>query len=128
MYINCGKSIGCLLDNQKIEDFITPFATNMVFQHIGLFWIIKSNKNLHFDSQKYCITWILNVPWYNNMICSRLHGLVFEEYFTTAKRDKSNLMCSIEAHKKPQKPVNQNKPINDETSSGGARPLPLNST
>ena len=41
MYINFGKSIGCLLDNQKIEYFITPSVTNMVFQHIGSFWIIK---------------------------------------------------------------------------------------
>ena len=37
------------------------------------------------------------------MICSQLHGLVFEEYFRTAKRDKNNLMCSIEAYENPQK-------------------------
>ena len=24
MFFNCGKNIGCLLDNQKIENFITP--------------------------------------------------------------------------------------------------------
>ena len=37
MYINFGKLIGCLLDNQNIEYFITPFVTNMVFHNIGLF-------------------------------------------------------------------------------------------
>ena len=37
-------------------------------------------------------------------------------------------MCSIEAHEKQQKLVNEHKPVNDETSSVGARPLPLNST
>ena len=37
MCINFGKSISCFLDNQNIEDFITPFVTNMLFQHIGLF-------------------------------------------------------------------------------------------
>ena len=41
MCTNCGKSIGFLLDNQKIEKFISPFVTNMVFQNISLFWIIQ---------------------------------------------------------------------------------------
>ena len=45
MCINRGKNIGCSLDNKKIEDCINPFVTNLVFQYIGLFWIIKSNKN-----------------------------------------------------------------------------------
>ena len=45
MCINCGKSVGCLLCNQKIENFITPFVINMVFQNIGLFCVIHSNKN-----------------------------------------------------------------------------------
>ena len=54
MFINCGKSIGCQLGNQNLELFITPFVTNIVFQNIGLFWIIKSNKDLNFDFQKQC--------------------------------------------------------------------------
>ena len=33
-------------------------------------------------------------------MCSQLHGLVFEDYFKTDKRDKYNIMCSIEAHEK----------------------------
>ena len=36
MFMNCGKTTGCLLDNQIIEEFITPFVTNMVFQNVGL--------------------------------------------------------------------------------------------
>ena len=47
--INCGKIIGCSLDNQMIEDFITPFVINMVPHNVGLSWIIKSNQNLNFD-------------------------------------------------------------------------------
>ena len=31
MYINCGKSIVCLLENKTIEKLITTFVTNMVF-------------------------------------------------------------------------------------------------
>ena len=100
MCINCGKRIGCSLENQKIEDFITPFVTNMMFQHIGLFWTIKSNKNLNFDFQNHCPSWIPNGPWYKIMICSQLHGLVFEYYFKDAKREIYNLMYSIEAHVK----------------------------
>ena len=49
--INFVKRIGCLLENQEIENLITPFVTNMLFHNIGLFWIINSNKNLHFDFQ-----------------------------------------------------------------------------
>ena len=49
MYIDCGKTISCLLDNQPIEKFITAFVTNMVFQHAGLSWIIQSNQEINFD-------------------------------------------------------------------------------
>ena len=48
---------------------------------------------------------------------------VFEEHFTTDKGDKHNLMYSIEAHEENHKSINKNKSINDETNSGGARPL-----
>ena len=34
IYINSGKHICCLLDNQTIEKFITTFVINMVFQHV----------------------------------------------------------------------------------------------
>ena len=56
-------------------------------------------QNLHFDFQKNCPSGIRNGPWYKTILCSQLRGLVFEDYFTTPKRDKYNLMCSIEAHK-----------------------------
>ena len=54
MCINCGKNVGCSLDNHKIEDYITNFVTNIVLQHIGLFWIIDSNKDLNFNFQNHC--------------------------------------------------------------------------
>ena len=34
--INCVKTIGCLLENETIENFITTFVTNIVFQNVGL--------------------------------------------------------------------------------------------
>ena len=74
--------------------------------------------------QNHCPSWILNGPWYNNTICSRLYGLVFGDYLTTAKREIYNLSSYFEAHEKNHKSVNKHKPINDETSSGGFRPTP----
>ena len=60
--INRGKKIGCSLDNQTIKDYITPFVTNMLFQHFGLSWIFQSNKNLSFDFQQNCPSCIINDP------------------------------------------------------------------
>ena len=48
MCIDCGKSIGCSLDNQTMEKFITPFVPNMLFQNLGLSWFIKLNQKLNF--------------------------------------------------------------------------------
>ena len=31
MFINCGKTIGCSLENHPIKDFISTFVRNMVF-------------------------------------------------------------------------------------------------
>ena len=62
MYINCGNTIGCLLDNQPIKYLITPFE-KMVFQHAGLSWIIQSNQELNFNFQHHCISWITNFPY-----------------------------------------------------------------
>ena len=49
-------------------------------------------------------------------------SLVFEYYVTTARRDRYNLMCSIETHEK------NHKCVYDEASSDGGRPLSSNST
>ena len=120
-YSNFRRTIVLLLKNQTIENFITQFVTNMVLQHVGLYWIIQSNQNLNFDFQIHCISWVLNLPWYNTQICPRLHGSLFEDYVTTDRQGIYNLMCSIEAHKRYQ------KTINDDASSGGGIPLPSNS-
>ena len=51
MCMNCGKTIGFLLDNQKIENFIAPFVANMMFRNFGLSWIIEPNKKLNYYVQ-----------------------------------------------------------------------------
>ena len=62
-----------------------------------------------------------NDPFYNTTICSRLHSLLFEDYVTTFIRDQYNTIFTIEDHER------EHKFLSDEASSGGDRPLPLNS-
>ena len=110
-----------MLENQTIETFITHFVTNILLQHVGLYWIIQSNQNTNCEIQLHCIFWVLNVPWYNTKVCPGLHDSLFEDYVTTDRRDRYNLMCSIEAHER------DHKTINDDASSGGGMPLPSKS-
>ena len=99
MCINCGKSIGCSLDNQNIKLY-HHFFQKIVFCHTGLSLIIQSNKSLIFDFQNHFPSWIIIGPWYNTMICSIFYGSLFEDYCTTDKCDKYNIIFSIEAHAK----------------------------
>ena len=66
--------------------------------------------------------WILNVPWYNTIICSQLHGSSPEDYVTTARKYRYNLMFSTEAHGR------MHPTVNDDASSGGGIPMPPEST
>ena len=98
---------------------------------IPVYWVVLDysvNQNLSFESKKKCPSWTLILPWYNTTICLQLHGSLFENYLTTKKRDKYNLMCSNESHAKNLKSRNEHKPVNDDSSSGGTIPLPSNST
>ena len=95
-----------MLDIQPIEDFIAPFVSNIVFEHVGLTWIINTNQELNFYFQHPCTSWILNGPLYNTMICSQLHGFYFEDCVTTTRRDIYNIMCSIEDHDREHPIVN----------------------
>ena len=65
--INCGKTIGFTLDNRPIEEFITVFVTNVVFQNVGLS-LITELKKIKFDFEHRCPSWIKNFPWYNTKI------------------------------------------------------------
>ena len=93
----------------------------MVFRNVGLFCIIQPNQKLNFYSRTHFPSWVINGQWYNTMICSLLNGSSFEDYVTSARQDKYNLMCSIEAHEV------YHPTINYDSSSGGGRPLTFNS-
>ena len=81
----------------------------------------KTKKN-NFYLKLHCPSWVIYGPGYNIMVCSQWHGSLFEDYVTTSKRDRYNIIFPIEAHERNQKSVN------DEASSGGGRPLTYNST
>ena len=81
--INCGNIIVCLLENQTIEKFITPFFTEMAFPHVCLSCIIKPNQKIGIDFQLHYPYWVINGPWYNTVMCSQLHALLFSDYVTS---------------------------------------------
>ena len=39
-----------------------------------------------------------NGPWYNTMICSQLRFHNFEDYFTTGRKDRYELLCDVDAY------------------------------
>ena len=45
---NCGKETGLYMKNMNsnYKDIITLFVLNTVLQHVGMPWIIETNKNL----------------------------------------------------------------------------------
>ena len=70
-----------------------------MLHHVGMSWIISSNREMEYEmnetNHQY---WLNRVPWYNTYICSKLHGSRFEDFITQARTDRYNLMCSLVAH------------------------------
>ena len=48
------------------------------------------------------LDWLNKGPWYNRNICSKLHGINFEDFITQARTDRYNLMCDLVAHDRLQ--------------------------
>ena len=81
MCISCGKIIALSLENQELENFITPFVTNMVFQNIVLFWIIQFKKPNFFIFNitvllGYLITHVIILPYIHNGIVWYLNTIL----------------------------------------------------
>ena len=80
---------------------ITKFVLNAIFYHVGMLWIICTNKEIKYEIDKSNYQYWLNKgPWYNTAICSRLYGSLFEDFITHARTDRYNIMCSLGAHDK----------------------------
>ena len=114
--INCKREAGL---NSKInalifEEIITKFVLNAILHHVGMSWIIRSNKEMKYDMDKNNHQdWLNKIPWYNTSICFQLHGSRFEDFITQARAGIYNLMCSLVEHDKMQQDFK-----NDEISIG----------
>ena len=68
------------------------------------------------------LDWFDTGPWYNKNICSKLHGIKFEDFIIQARTDRYNIMCSLVAHDRLQTDYKDNK------SSIGDRAIPNDAT
>ena len=60
------------------KDIFTFFVFNTVLHHVGILWIIETNKDLEYDMEKYNPYLMTGGPWYNTSICKKLNGKLFE--------------------------------------------------
>ena len=63
---NCGKKTGLSMKsiNTNYKHIITFFVLNTVLHHIGMSWIIKTNKHLEYDRDKHNSDRITVGTWY----------------------------------------------------------------
>ena len=92
----------------------------MVFNHVGLSWIIDNNIHLKFDMEVQGRKCMEKVPWYNTTTCSQLNGHSFEDFFKTLCKDRYELMYYVYAYGK------EHAPIPDYASSGNVITMPIN--
>ena len=87
--INCKKEIGLNSETRftwVYDEVITKFVLNAMLHHVGMSWIISSNKEMDYDqyTNSNHLDWFNTGPWYNKNICSKLHGIKFEDFITQA--------------------------------------------
>ena len=99
--INCKKETGLYLEKSTLEENISKYVLNAMLHHVGMSWIICSNEEMRYESDKSNHQyWLNKYPWYNTAICSRLHGSLFEGFITYAGTDGYNILCYLVAHGK----------------------------
>ena len=65
---------------------ITKFVLNAMLHHVGMLWIISSNKEMRYDiGKKNHQDWLNKGPLYNTSICLNLNGIIFEYFIIHAK-------------------------------------------
>ena len=125
--INCKRETG--LDPETTftwvyDEIITKFVLNAILHHVGMPWIITSNQEMEYEinTKNNHLDWLNKGPWYNKNICSKLHGINFEDFITQAKIDRYNLMCSLVAHDRLEQDYKDNE------NSFGDRAIPNDAT
>ena len=95
-----------------------------MLRHVGMSCIIRSNQEIEYDmtNKSNHLDWLNKGPWYNKNICSKLHGIKFEDFITQARTDQYNIMCSGVAHDRLQ------TDYKDDESSIGDRAIPKDGT
>ena len=85
--INCKKETGLNAETSFsgfYDEVITQFVLNAILHHVGMSWITSSKKEMNYDkftnSKK--LEWFHTGSWYNKNICSKLHGITFEDFIT----------------------------------------------
>ena len=106
------------------DEVITKFVLNAMLHHVGMSWIISSNQEIEYDSNTKGnhLDWLNKGPWYNKNICSKLHGIKFEDFITQARTDRYNIMFYLVAHDRLQ------TYYKDDESSIGDRAIPNDAT
>ena len=85
------------------DEIVTKFVLNEMLHHVRMSWIIRSNREMEYETNKTNHQdWLNKGPCYNTSICSKLHGSRFEDFITQARTYRYNLMCSLVAHDRLQ--------------------------
>ena len=50
------------------------------------------------NTKRNYLDWLNKGPWYNRNICSKLHGIRFEDFIPQARTDRYNPMCYLVVH------------------------------
>ena len=115
--IKCGnfhRSTSLYLKDKTVQEMITIFLLNTVFNNVGLSWIISSNNQTKYEIEENNINWLNKGLWYNTSICSKLHGTMFKYFSRNSRIDRYNLICCITANDKQQPTY-----VDDARSFGG---------
>ena len=71
--INCKRETVLYLKNTKFDEMITKFVLNAILNHVGMSWIISSNKEMkHEIDENNHQDWLNKGTWYNTSICLNL--------------------------------------------------------
>ena len=95
--VNCKKETGLNAENGFngfYDEVITQFVLNEMLHHVDMSWIISSKKEMDYDNFTNIkkLEWFDTGPWYNKNICSKLHGITFEDFSIS---DTAFIICFI---------------------------------
>ena len=94
-----------------------------MLHHVGMIRIIENIEELKYDTDIINSDWLTGGPWYNTLICKKLHGKLFEWFIINARNDRYNIMCSIDAYEREHQSYSC-----DYGRSDGGCPIPITST